>query len=58
MCDSRYEPMNEIEASRESENRDIRERPEGRPAVDVVRWPGPRRPAPITDLQRWLDLCG
>ncbi|MCI0460729.1 MAG: hypothetical protein L0Z62_27575 [Gemmataceae bacterium] len=58
MCDPRTERVNGTEAPPEWDARDIGERPEGRPAVDVVRWPGPRQPALVKDLQRWLDLCG
>jgi hypothetical protein len=58
MCDPRTEAIMGTETPRDWENRDTADTPEGRPVVDVLRWPGPRRPAPGMDPQRWLDLCG
>lgn len=57
MCETRPEPVRESEGLPDWAARENPETPEGRPSVDVLRLPKPR-PAPIHDLQRWLDLCG
>ena len=58
MYDLRSQAMQATQDAQEREVRTAGEKAADRADTDIIRLPRTTKPQAITDLQRWLDMCG